>query len=93
MASDGSVYAAGYIYSTGTYNFGNNVTAKGPSTSTNIVLLKYNSSGVAQWAQTMSTGSGAFNSVTVDSDGYVYASGSSNGNSILVKYNSSGVAQ
>ena len=29
MASDGSVYAAGYISGTGTYNFGNSVTAAG----------------------------------------------------------------
>ena len=29
VASDGSVYAAGYISGTGTYNFGNSVTATG----------------------------------------------------------------
>ena len=77
MASDGSVYAAGYITGTGTYNFGNSVTATGTFTGSNIVLVKYNSSGVAQWAQTVTAGSNelGFNSVSVASDGSVYAAG------------------
>ena len=56
VASDGSVYAAGYIYGTGTYNFGNSVTATGTYTGNNIVLVKYDSSGLAQWAQTVTDG-------------------------------------
>jgi hypothetical protein len=83
VASDGSVYAAGYIYGTGTYNFGNNVTAAGTSTGKNIVLVKYNSSGLAQWAQTVTvtgsvtgiTSAAFFNSVSVAADGSVYAAG------------------
>ena len=57
MASDGSVYAAGCIDGTGTYNFGNSVTAAGTYSGYNIVLVKYNSSGVAQWARTVTAGS------------------------------------
>ena len=77
VASDGSVYAAGYIYGTGTYNFGNNVTAAGTYTGSNIVLVKYTSSGVAQWAQTVAGGNvSSFSSVSVASDGLsVYAAG------------------
>ena len=45
----GNIYAAGYIYGTDTKNFGNNVTATGLNTNTSILLVKYNSSGVAQW--------------------------------------------
>ena len=77
VASDGSVYAAGYISGTGTYNFGNSVTATGTYGLHNIVLVKYNSSGVAQWAQTVTAGSSysRFNSVSVASDGSVYAAG------------------
>jgi hypothetical protein len=86
VASDGSVYAAGYIYGTGTYNFGNGVTAAGTSTGKNIVLVKYNSSGVAQWAQTVTVTGGTsasfFNSVSaVASDGSVYAAGNISGTS------------
>jgi hypothetical protein len=75
-ASDGSVYAAGNIHGTGTYNFGNGVIA-GTSNGYNPVLVKYNSSGVAQWAQTVTaaTNESSFNSVSVASDGSVYAAG------------------
>jgi hypothetical protein len=77
VASDGSVYAAGYINGTGTYNFGNSVTVTGPYTGSNILLVKYNSSGSAQWAQTVTVGSSSssFRSVSVASDGSVYAAG------------------
>jgi outer membrane protein assembly factor BamB len=78
VASDGSVYAVGYIYGTGTYGFGNSITSAGTSTGYNIVLVKYNSSGAAQWAQTVTAGSSSswFNGVSVASDGSVYAAGS-----------------
>ena len=77
VASDGSVYAAGFINGTGIYNFGNNVAAAGTYIDENIVLVKYNSSGVAQWAQTVTAGvdGSLFNGVFVASDGTVYAAG------------------
>ncbi len=77
VAPDGSVYAAGYITGTGTYNFGNSVTATGTFIFDNLVLVKYNSSGVAQWAKTVTTGSdySQFNGVSVAPDGSVYAVG------------------
>ena len=77
VASDGSVYAAGFIYGTSAYNFGNGVTAKGTYADSNAVLVKYNSFGQAQWAQSV-TGSeqSSFSSVSVASDGsVVYAAG------------------
>ncbi len=77
--TDGNIYAAGYIYGIdgGTYNFGNGVTATGPYGGSNILLVKYNSSGTAQWAQTMATGTkdSMFNSVAADSNGNIYAAG------------------
>ena len=76
VASDGSVYVAGYVSGIGTYDFGNSVTAAGTSNSHNIILVKYNSSGVAQWAKTVNTGKDSeFRAVSVASDGSVYAAG------------------
>jgi outer membrane protein assembly factor BamB len=76
-ASDGSVYAVGYIDDTVAYDLGNGVTAAGTYSGNNIVLVKYDSSGVTQWAKTMTSGSGnsVFNGVSVASNGSVYAAG------------------
>lgn len=81
--SSGNVYAVGYQYGTGTFTYGNGASATGPSTYNNAVLVKYNSSGVAQWARTVSAetpiaGAGAsskFLGVAVDSSGNVYVAG------------------
>jgi hypothetical protein len=80
-ASDGSVYAAGYIVGNGTLDFGNSVTAAGTYGSYNIVLVKYSSSGVAQWARTVTAGNSysMFYSIVVASDSSVYAAGSISG--------------
>ena len=86
--ASGYVYVAGEILGTGTYNFGNNVTAAGTAvvggllnTGGNAVLAKYDTSGVAQWAQSVSTGSlgSSFSSVAADATGNVYAAGSIGG--------------
>jgi hypothetical protein len=81
VGPDGSVYAAGYLAGADTFNFGNSVTAAGTSTTFNLVLVKYNSSGVAQWARTVTGGSSAsaLYSVSVGTDGSVYAAGSITG--------------
>jgi hypothetical protein len=75
--SSGNMYAVGYIYGTGTYTFGTGVSAAGTYGSSNVVLVKYNSSGTAQWARTVSAGSSEsrFSSVTVDSSGNVHSAG------------------
>ncbi len=78
VSSDGSaVYAAGSIYGIGAYNFGNGVTAAGTSNGYNPVLVKYSSTGSAQWAQTVTAGAydSTFNGVSVASDGSVCATG------------------
>jgi hypothetical protein len=87
--SAGNVYAAGSIAGTGTYDFGNGAVAAGtaiggPFANTaydSVLLVKYNSSGTAQWAQTVTAlaSSSDFGSVAVDSAGNVYAAGSIHG--------------
>ena len=64
----------------GTFAFGNGVTAAAPGTATNPFLVKFNGSGVAQWAKTTQGSSpnnnSGFNSVTLDSFGNPYVAGS-----------------
>ena len=77
VGPDGSVYAAGYIYGTGSFDFGNSVSVAGKCTTRNVVLVKYNIDGLAQWAKSVTAGtnSSQFYSVAVGSDGSVYAAG------------------
>jgi hypothetical protein len=73
----GAVYAAGNIYGTGMYNFGNGVVSAGSSSISNLVLVKYTSTGVAQWVQSVIAGSSdsVFYGVSVGPYGAVYAAG------------------
>ncbi len=81
--ASGNVYVVGYIYSDSEYDFGNGVTVAGTfSDSGNIVIVKYNSSGVAQWAKSTEVAPSAsqFYGVSTDTLGNVYAVGYINGN-------------
>ena len=73
----GNVYAAGDLSGPGTLDFGNRVTATGTFSGDNALLVKYDSSGTAQWQRTIGTDSiGAdFGSVALDSTGNVYVAG------------------
>jgi hypothetical protein len=74
--SGGNIYVAGYISgSTAAYDFGNGVTAASVNSGTNILLVKYNSFGVAQWAQTVSaaTDPSSISAISIDSSNNVYA--------------------
>lgn len=76
MDSSKNIYAAGFIRGRYSYDFGNDVTEKGGSNNSNLVLVKYDSSGSAQWATSASWGdSSKFYSVAVDSNGNIYAAG------------------
>lgn len=84
IGSDG-VYAAGYI-GAGTisypYRFGGVTLTIQNNNNKNLLLVKYNTEGTAQWAKSVTAGIGntSFNSVSVRSDG-IYAVGSIMGNS------------
>jgi len=76
----GNVYAAGYQYGDGQFSYGNsanNETVEGAFSDNNVVLVKYDSGGMAQWARSTMAGnaSSVFNAVAVDSSGNVYAAG------------------
>ncbi len=75
--SSGNVFASGLTQSAAAYGFGNGVTATGSSATDNVLLVKYDSSGNAQWAQTLISGTddAAFSGVAVDPSGNVYAAG------------------
>jgi hypothetical protein len=75
--SDGNVYAAGYQSGSDAYTYDAGLSVTGTSSDMNVILVKYSSSGTAQWARTVSAGSGSsrFNGVAVDSVGNVYAAG------------------
>jgi hypothetical protein len=74
--SSGNVYAAGEIVGTGSYGFGNGIVASGSSTGHNSLLVKYDSSGSALWARSV-TGAAdtALIGIGVDPSGNVVASG------------------
>jgi len=78
--SSGNVYAAGYQKGTGSFTYGEGVSVAGTNSSWNVVLVKYNSSGNALWAKSITAGTSLseFNSVAVDSSGNVYAAGRQN---------------
>lgn len=73
----GNIYAAGRVGNGGIYTYGAGVTSDGYNPSYNAVVVKYNSSGTAEWAGTVTNGYGdtIFSSVGVDSSGNVYAAG------------------
>ena len=81
VGTDGSVYAAGRISGDGTFDFGNDVTVTGKYYYNDFVLVKFNSNGVAQWAKSVNsdTDNSVFESVTLGSDGYLYAAGTIDG--------------
>jgi altronate dehydratase len=82
--SSGNIYTAGYQKGTGVYTYGTGVTARGSSTNGNVVLVKYNSGGTAQWAKTVSTGDdqSLFTSVAVDASGNIYTAGYQKGTGV-----------
>jgi len=88
----GNIYAAGYQAGTGTVTYGSQSVAGG-SAAKNIVLVKYDSSGTAQWARSISAGiiESQFSSVAVDTSGNIYAAGAQSGSAALT-YGSQSVA-
>lgn len=82
--SSSGIFSAGYFYGESTaFNFGNGVTITNTNTGSNILLVKYNTNGDAQWAATAKPSDNGYSSkiksVAADSS-YVYAAGTLYGN-------------
>lgn len=87
--TSGNTYAVGYIYGTGSFDFGGSSSAfidNGANSPfypvSNSVIVKYNSSGTAQWATPIisACSENRFMGVAVDIFDKVYAAGWINGN-------------
>ncbi|MBX3724121.1 MAG: hypothetical protein KF713_19900 [Turneriella sp.] len=80
LATDryGNIYAAGYQIDTGTFGYGNGVTAQAAVSNANAAMVKYDSSGNPQWARTVTSGASGseLKGIAVDAAGNVYAGGS-----------------
>jgi hypothetical protein len=80
--NSGNLYAVGYIYGTGVFNFGGtgNITSNvNRNANANALLVKYDSNGNALWAQTVSgtgLGQSLLKCVSVDNSGNIFAAGS-----------------
>lgn len=76
-AGSDCIYAAGDITGTDVHHFGDQTVNGAVAFNYNVVLVKYDSDGNAQWAKSVLTGAAAssFYSVTIGSDG-IYAAGS-----------------
>jgi hypothetical protein len=84
---NGNLYAVGYLSQNSPYGLGNNITATGRyDGGNNAVVVKYNSSGAAQWAYTPTTASSdsQYTNLALDSEGSVYTSGFIDTNSLFV---------
>lgn len=78
--ASGNVYAVGYIIGASQYDFASGITVTAKASSGNAVLVKYNSSGAAQWARSTAAPASAaaqssFYGVAVDSNNDIYAVG------------------
>lgn len=77
---EGNVYAAGFVQSTATYNFGNGVTLTGNTSGAwkTAILVKYDAAGNALWGRRVTsstTTESDYRSVAVDGSGNVYVVG------------------
>ena len=75
--ASGNIYAAGRVEK-GMVGFGGTARVEGLRGSGNLLLVKYDPRGQAQWARSLASSEGRsqFNSVAVDKAGYIYVAGS-----------------
>jgi len=83
--SSGNVYAVGFQNGTSSFTYGPSASVAGGGSMGSIVIVKYDSSGTALWARSVSAvaGSCSFSAVTTDSSGNVYAVGRQDGSEMF----------
>ncbi|MBN8220826.1 MAG: hypothetical protein J0L53_07865, partial [Spirochaetes bacterium] len=78
-ATSAGVFTAGYQTGTGAYNYGAGISGSGAANADNSVLVKYDTSGNAQWMRSIvsvtASNSSHFNAVVADNDGNIYCVG------------------
>ena len=72
--ANGNLFVTGY-FTLGTASFGNSVSITSTSSQNNSFIVKYNGSGIAQWARSISGVQNDASSSAVDLSGGVYVSG------------------
>lgn len=79
IGNNGNIYVVGYILDNTIYDFGNGIILTGSSVNSNVMLVVYNSSGIAQWARTATTSQissqNGFYDVSISSSGNIYVAG------------------
>lgn len=78
LDSSGNVFAVGQQDGAVTANYGNSVTSSGFHSVNNPTIARYDQSGNAQWARSVSSGgaNAIFNATAIDTAGNLYAVGS-----------------
>jgi cytoskeletal protein CcmA (bactofilin family) len=75
--SNGNVYITGDYRSDASVNLGNSITLPTSSANRSFFIIQYNSTGVAQWAETFTSNNGNSTGygLAIDTNGYIYATG------------------
>lgn len=80
--NDDDIFVSGIIYGTGDHQFGSSSVVNGAYTGDNALIVKYNTSGEAQWARSTTAGlnNSYFYNIATDANGNVFAVGYIQGN-------------
>ena len=82
--ASGNVFGGGYIFGTGTADFGGGITLAGTGSGEQAFWVKYNSAGTALWAGTVTGGSAYIMNIATDPSGNLIVFGSFAGSSINI---------
>jgi hypothetical protein len=84
LDSSNNIYSAGYQTGTGAFTYGTQ-NSTGSHTGTNVALVKYDSTGTAQWARTVAAGgnNSQFNAIARDNSGNIFVAGTQTGNGVF----------
>lgn len=75
--TSGNIFATGYQYGQAAFTYGPGIFVTAPHSTNNIVIVKYDTSGTAIWARTLTSGTGysVLTGISVDSSGHIFCAG------------------